>query len=331
MGSTNFLPFNPSQANQESDSAYLVDATRTGGAGVDALWPSPSANKTLYQVAGGVYALMQMMATKGFTTLDSNLATLTAVMANLLTTADVPIGLQSVPWTSTPVFNAAKYGGFQVTLSGASTAFTISGQTPGQIVGLIWVQDGTGSRVVTFPGNVNGGAQPDSAAGVLSCQLFKADAAGNLDAVGPAVSVNGLTGSAVNALTLTVAGAAPSGKVLTGNGTSYVPAPGISGVTPSFVTGSRAFGTQYQNTDATPRTVSVYGSLNLGVGHNASAVAYIGSGSASNPVAANSVTNGPGYAGVTFIVPPGWYYEVQTDVGTDTNPLTLVAWTEWGY
>jgi len=34
---------------------------------------------------------------------------------------------------------------------------------------------------------------------------------------------------------------------------------------------------------------------------------------------------------VTFIVPPGWYYEVQTDVGTDTNPLTLVAWTEWGY
>ena len=209
MGSTNFLPFNPSQANQESDSTYLVDATRTGGAGVDAIWPSPSANKTLYQVAGGMYALMQMMANKGFTTLDSNLATLTAVMANLLTTADVPIGLQSVPWTSTPVFNAAKYSGFQVTLSGA-TSFTISGQVAGQVIGLLWVQDGTGGRSITFPGNVNGGAQPDQTPGVLSAQLFKVDASLNLNAIG---------------------------QVLTGNGTSYVPT-----TAPGYTSGSNANG-----------------------------------------------------------------------------------------
>ena len=236
MGSTNFLPFNPSQANQESDSTYLVDATRTGGAGVDAIWPSPSANKTLYQVAGGMYALMQMMANKGFTTLDSNLATLTAVMANLLTTADVPIGLQSVPWTSTPVFNAAKYSGFQVTLSGA-TSFTISGQVAGQVIGLLWVQDGTGGHSITFPGNVNGGAQPDQTPGVLSAQLFKVDTSLNLNAIGPAVSVNGMTGLAVNAATLTVAGAAPSGQVLTGNGTSYVPT-----TAPGYTSGSNANG-----------------------------------------------------------------------------------------
>jgi hypothetical protein len=236
MGSTNFLPFNPTQANQLTDSAYLTDATRTGGAGVDAEWPSPSANKTLYQAAGGNYALMQMMANKGFTVLDTNLATLTAVLANILTTADIPGSLQSLPWSASLVLNAAEYSGFQVTLSGA-TSFTISGQVAGQVIGLLWVQDGTGGRSITFPGNVNGGAQPDQTPGVLSAQLFKVDASLNLNAIGPAVSVNGMTGLAVNAATLTVAGAAPSGQVLTGNGTSYVPT-----TAPGYTSGSNANG-----------------------------------------------------------------------------------------
>jgi len=109
MGSTNFLPFNPTQANQDTDAEYLIDSTRTGGAGVDAIWPSKSANKTLYQASNGVYALMQMMANKGFVTSDANLATLTAVLANILTTADIPAALQSVSWASTVTLNAAAY------------------------------------------------------------------------------------------------------------------------------------------------------------------------------------------------------------------------------
>jgi len=199
MGSTNFLPFNPTQANQENDAAYLADATRTGGAGVDAIWPSQSANKTLYQVAGGMYALMAMMANKGFTALDTNLATLTAVLANLLTTADVPAGLQVVPYATSMAFNAGKYAGFQVTLTG-NPRFTIAGQAPGAVIGLIWLQDSVGGRAVTFPGNVNGGAQPDPTANVATAQLFKVDSAGNLDAVGPAVSVNGLSGLPIGAV-----------------------------------------------------------------------------------------------------------------------------------
>ena len=238
------MPFNPGQANQENDAAYLVDATRTGGAGVDAIWPSPSANKSLYQACGGVYALMQMMANKGFTCSDSNFATLASVLANILTTADVQSGLQTVSWASTLLFNAARYDGFQVTLTG-DVSVSVTGQTVGQLIGLLWLQDSVGGRTVTFPGNIKGAAQPDPAANVLSAQLFKVDASGNLAAVGPAASVNGLGGVAVGAFgaapgnfsTLRVAGAAPAGLVLTGNGTDYVPT-----TAPGYTSGSNANG-----------------------------------------------------------------------------------------
>ena len=83
-GSSNFLQFNPTQANQENDAAYLTDATRTGGAGIGSEWPSISANKTLYQTSTAVAALMAMMANKGFTVSDASLPTLTAVLAALL-------------------------------------------------------------------------------------------------------------------------------------------------------------------------------------------------------------------------------------------------------
>ena len=329
MGSTNFLQFNPTQANQENDAAYLTDATRTGGAAVDGIWPSNSANKTLYQVSTFIAAFGQMMANKNFNVSDASLATLTSVLANVLTTADIPGGLQVVGWSGSIALNAALYSGFQIPLQGATT-LSISGQVAGQIIGLIFVQDATGGRTVTFPVNSAGGVQPDPTPNIVSAQLFKVMSTGTLQAVGPNVSSSAMSGP-LNAVTLTIAGAAPLGYVPTGDGTHYVPQTGPANVTPNFVTGARAFNTQYQNTGANPMLVSVVGSLNLGVGHNASAYALIGAGSASNPVSGNSVTNGPGYAGVTFQVPPGWYYEVQTDVFTDTNSLTLVAWTEWTY
>lgn len=97
---------------------------------------------------------------------------------------------------------------------------------------------------------------------------------------------------------------------------------------PTVVTGSRSYGVQYQNTNATALFVNVTGNEEIGVGNNASAVAYIGASSASAIVDANSVTNGPGWAGVSFFVPPNWYYEVQTHVTGDTGPLSLQSWTE---
>ena len=237
MATSSFLQFNPAQANQETDAAYLTDATRTGGAGVDAIWPSTSANKTLYQVSTGIAALMQMMANKGFTVSDASLAALTTQLSNILTTADLLSNLQSVSWASSLALNAVRYNGFEIGLSG-NTTLSINGQTVGQVIVLLFSQDGTGGHTVTYPGNIVGGAQPDPTPSTVSAQIFKVSAVSTLQALGPNVSVNGTRGLAVNAATLQVAGTAPSGQVLTGNGTSYVPV-----VAPGYTTGSTSDGT----------------------------------------------------------------------------------------
>ena len=244
MATSNFLPFNPTQSNQETDSEYLADATRTGGAGVDAIWPSTSANKTLYQVSTGIAALMQMMANKGFTVSDASLAALTTQLSNILTTADLLSNLQSVSWASSLALNAVRYNGFEIGLSG-NTTLSINGQTVGQVIVLLFSQDGTGGHTVTYPGNIVGGAQPDPTPSTVSAQIFKVSAVSTLQALGPNVSVNGMGGMAlgavnpasVNASTLQIAGTAPAGQVLTGNGTDYVPT-----VAPGFTSGSNSNG-----------------------------------------------------------------------------------------
>ena len=241
MATSNFLPFNPTEANQLNDAAYLTDATRTGGAGVDAIWPSASANKTLHQVSTGIAALMQMMANKGFTVSDASLSALTTQLSNILTTSDIQNGLQSVAWASILSLNATRYNGFEIGLSGSTSLF-ISGQVAGQVIVLLFAQDGSGGHAVNYPGNIVGGAQPDQAANTISCQIFKVNAVGTLQALGPNVSVNGMRGLAVNAATLQIAGAAPSGQVLTGDGTHYVPV-----AAPGYSSGSNAYGRWEQN------------------------------------------------------------------------------------
>jgi hypothetical protein len=199
MGSTNFQFFNPTETNQETDAEWLADSIRAGGVAVDDILPSPFLNKLWYQANNGVTALMTMMANKGFTTLDTNLATLTAVLANLLTTADVPLGLQVLSWSPTLALDASRYAGFQVTLGGV-TSVSITGQAAGALIALLWVQDGTGGRTVTFSGSFSGAAQPDPTPGVTSCQLFKVNAALILEALTPAVSVAGMGGMAIGAV-----------------------------------------------------------------------------------------------------------------------------------
>ena len=199
MATSNFLPFNPTQANQETDAAYLTDATRTGGAGVGAIWPSNSANKTLYQVSTAVAALMQAMANKGFTVSDASLSALTTQLANILTTADLLSNLQSVSWAYSLALNAARYNGFEISLAGNST-LSISGQTVGQVIVLLFAQDGTGGHTITYPGNIVGGAQPDPSVSIISGQIFKVNAVGTLQALGPMVSSNGMSGTAIGSV-----------------------------------------------------------------------------------------------------------------------------------
>jgi len=74
--STNFLQWNPTEANQETDAEYTADTLRAGGATVDALFPSPLANKLFFQASTMAAAIAQFMVAQGISASDSNLATL---------------------------------------------------------------------------------------------------------------------------------------------------------------------------------------------------------------------------------------------------------------
>ena len=230
MGSTNILIFNPTQANQETDAEYLADATRLGGALNGDAWQDVSANKTLDQASIMVAALAQMMANKGFTISDASYAPLVAQLANILTSVDLRMGLQNLAWSSTITLTVNKFLGFAIALT-ANATLAVTGPTAGDMVVLLYTQGSAGGSVVTFPSNFYGASQPDPTPNVTSGQIFMVDAALNFWAVGALISPTGINNTPIgvaapasgNFSTLKVASAAPSGQVLTGNGTSYVP------------------------------------------------------------------------------------------------------------
>lgn len=329
MGSTNFLPFNPAQTNQEDDTAWAADSLRSGGIAVDDILPSPFLNKVWYQANGGVYAIMAMMAAKGFTVNDTNLATLAAVLANILTTADLPAGLQSVSWASTLALNAAKYSGFQTTLAGATT-ITISGQTAGQVIGLLFVQDATGGRAVTYPGNIIGAAQPDPTASVLTAQLFKVDAALNLRAVSPALSINGQGGVAIgtfdaaagNFSTLQVAGAAPAGQALVGDGAHYVP----HVVAQTDKTGVYLSGVPQTNGNYPAMEQVTLTATGSGTGCEFQLEAVV---NGATPMKSWVENDGRGSCFLSFLVPPGATFTVTaSQLSGGSQPFSISSWLE---
>src|SRR5487761_1455215 len=111
-GSSNFLQHNPTAANQEDDSTYAGDSTRTGGIGVDQIMPSPWMNKIWYQSSTFIAAFAGALANKGYNLSDANLSTLEAVLANVLTTADTKPAQITVPFSPTPTFDCSTANGF---------------------------------------------------------------------------------------------------------------------------------------------------------------------------------------------------------------------------
>lgn len=179
MATSNFLPFNPAQTNQETDAQYLTDALRTGGIALDDILPSPFLNKIWYQSAMMCAALGQMMAGKGYTISDANLSTLAATLANILTTADVRPGLLQVPYNSSVTFDCLKANGFQVTLTGNLNVSVIN-ISPGQQVVLAFYQANAGGFSVALPSNVRSPGTVDPGAGNTSLQVFYGLADGTL-------------------------------------------------------------------------------------------------------------------------------------------------------
>jgi hypothetical protein len=101
--SSNFLQWNPTSANQETDAEYNSDAQRTGGAPVGSEFPSATGNKLFYQVSTMVAALAAFVVNQGYAAQDANLTTLTknltdaitALINSLITAALAPIGVFS--------------------------------------------------------------------------------------------------------------------------------------------------------------------------------------------------------------------------------------------
>jgi len=329
MASTNLIQWNPSATNQETDAEYLADSQRSGGYGTNNIVPSPLLNKATYQVTTFCAAFGQMMAAKGYTTSDASVSVLAAVLANVITEADLLSNLISLAYSPTPAFNAASANGFQMTLTGNITSSTISGVLPGQVVGFFFVQDATGGRTVSWPASFVGAMQPDPAANAVSLILFKADLSGNLRASGPLISNNGVFASnglvcptrspgdnTTNAATTAfVTSAIASLKLFctrTNKISSY-----FSGVTYTNSTGAAVF-----------EEVSMIGPQNDNTGRTYQIAAVI------DGVAGpwNGITNTSfGVASIGFWVPNGSTFSVtvsQTGGGIVSPPASISGWIE---
>src|ERR1700761_6895631 len=121
--STNFLQWNPIKANQQNDGTYLTDATRTGGISTGSIFSSALADKAFYQWSTFVAAFCIMMQNKGFTTSDADIEALAAVLANVITTADLGYlnNIITVAYSPNPVFDASQGNQFFMLLSGNVT------------------------------------------------------------------------------------------------------------------------------------------------------------------------------------------------------------------
>lgn len=185
--SSNFLIFNPGSSNQETDAAYSGDAQRSGGFQPNQEVPSPLLNKMAFQSSTGVYALMDALASLGYTVADSDPA---AIVTAILSAFGGNLALQSLAFTATPAWDATANSTFEMTLTGNVTSQTISGVTPGQLVTFIWTQDATGSRTVVYPSIIKGSSSVNGAPNSTTTQTFRADSAGNLWAVSGAIVSN---------------------------------------------------------------------------------------------------------------------------------------------
>lgn len=235
MATSNFLQWNNAAINQEDDAEYLVDSQRVGGAPVTGIAPSKTMNKFYYQVSTFVAAFGAMMAAKGFSVSDADIGVLQAVLANISTSADFRPLITTLGYSPTPNFAANTADGFQFPLNGNVTSSTISGQTPGQAIAFYLSQDATGGRTIVWPTNFFGMTQPDPTPNAMSLFLVRVDNGGNVHAVTTSTSSDDLTTfnnvliaaatiqGIADIATLKLAGAAPNGFALVGDGTSYVP------------------------------------------------------------------------------------------------------------
>lgn len=186
---TNFLQFNPNQANQETDSTYAADSTRTGGAGTGSVFASALANKGFYQWSTFIAAFCQMLVNKGISTSDANFTQLVAALANVLTTADQKPALLPLTFSPALTFDFSKANGYEVVLGGNVTSSVVENVAPGQIVTFVIVQDSVGGHTFAWPTSGIAGTTPiEPGANIRNVQAFIGSTDGLLYPIGPLTS-----------------------------------------------------------------------------------------------------------------------------------------------
>jgi hypothetical protein len=152
-GSNNVLQWNPTQANQETDSQYVTDAQRTGGATDPSPFPSSLANKAFYQWSTFLKAFGDALANKGYVISDADVVALTAVLAHIRTDSDVIPDLVQQTWGTTMTFDASVANGWEFTLGGNTTSSAIVNYKVGQIVRFI-IHTGAGGSTFSWPPHI---------------------------------------------------------------------------------------------------------------------------------------------------------------------------------
>lgn len=339
MATTNLLQWNPTAVNQENDAAYLADSQRAGGATNPSILQAELANKAFFQWSTFLTALFQAFANKGFTTSDSNLNTLTAACANFLTTAD-KIAVSTT--SGGPLIAATQIGlGYGSTPSDAAFVAATQGNNNNYLYstinnsGQVYFTVQAGGQVNATSLTLTGALQAASASISGAFSAASAAISGNVNAANVVIAnlmqtVSALITGNLNTGSLQIGGTALNGQILTGDGTHYVPQPppAIAGTTVD-VTGSRAFGTQYQNTSNGVLFVSGYGRTS---GSSIGSVqGLIGPGSANVPVWGNTTaaTVNNGACGFNFTVPPGWFYQVNANNLTNGQGAAVTGLSAW--
>jgi hypothetical protein len=171
-GSTNVLQWNPNLTGpQETDAQYLADAQRAGGATNPSIFNPTTANKLFYQLSTYVAGLAQMLAGKGYSNSDANLPALVAVMNNILTRTDLPLGLVSLSSATTTTINLASGAVFNINLAGNVSSLAVTG-TFHVPVTLGFRQSSGGGLTVTFGSQFVGAGTVNPAANSMSVQQF---------------------------------------------------------------------------------------------------------------------------------------------------------------
>lgn len=204
MASTNIIQWNPAQANQESDSSYSADSTRSGGA-VNQIFQPQLANKLFYQLSTVLTAFAQAMVGKGYDFNDANLSVLEAVLANIITNADLPLPVSK---GGTGMNSPSLISGTAISISGSWPNQTIA-FTLGDPVGIAY--GGTGASSLSAAGIPQVVASPTTfASGPISpSTLYTPGSAGAYRVSWQAFAAAGSVGTGLTvAVTWTQGGAA---------------------------------------------------------------------------------------------------------------------------